>query len=126
MTKVINNKELQIFSSPVNHLVPNIGLRIESLQTGKVAAYSCDTEPCSQVEELAKDADVLLHETSGAGDGHSSASQAAKVAENAGAKSLYFVHYPTHLYQSQDLILAARKNYSGKVKFARDLLELIL
>ena len=123
MGLVLENNEFRVFSSPVCHLVPTLGLRIESLQTGKVIAYSCDTEPCAQVERLAKDADILMHEATGESDGHSSAAQAGTIAENAGAKSLYFIHYHPHLYGSQEMIIDARKNFSGEVNFGRDFLE---
>jgi ribonuclease Z len=123
MTLVIENNEFRLFSSPVKHLVPTIGLRIESLKTGRVIAYSCDTEPCLQVEQLAKNADILLHEATGKILGHSSAEQAAEVAEKSGVKSLYLIHYHPHLYQSQELILEASKKFSGEIKFARDLME---
>jgi ribonuclease BN (tRNA processing enzyme) len=51
-------------------MVPNIGLRVEFKASGKVWAYSCDTEPCSEVVRLGRGADVLVHEVAGAGLGH--------------------------------------------------------
>jgi ribonuclease Z len=87
-------------------------------------AYSCDTEPCSQVIRLGKGADILIHEATGGSYGHSSAAQAGVVAQKAGAKSLCFIHYPPDLYGSQDLIEEARKNFSGEIRFAEDFLSL--
>lgn len=123
LTPVIENNEFRVISSPVNHLVPTIGLRVESLGTGKVIAYSCDTEPCLQVEQLAEDADILLHEATGNILGHTSAAQAGEVAEKSRAKSLYLIHYHPHEYQSQEMIFEASKKFSGEVKFTRDLME---
>lgn len=123
---VLEAQTFRIFSSPVRHIVPTIGLRIESLQTGKVVAYSCDTEPCPQVVALARDADVLIHEATGQSYGHSSSAQAGEVAQNAGAKTLYLIHYPPHLYGAQDILDQAGMNFSGEVKFAQDFTKLAL
>ena len=46
LCEVVANPSLKISASPVKHMIPNIGLRIEFLESGDVAAYSCDTEPC--------------------------------------------------------------------------------
>ncbi|HET7011642.1 MAG TPA: MBL fold metallo-hydrolase, partial [Anaerolineales bacterium] len=64
---VLEKDGYRILASPVRHLVPTIGLRIESDQAEgvKVVAYSCDTEPTPSVVHLASGADVLLHESSG-------------------------------------------------------------
>jgi ribonuclease Z len=124
MTKAMENSEFRFFSSPVKHIVPTIGLRIESLSNGKVIAYSCDTEPCEQVIELGKDADILLHEATGKAYGHSSASQAGEIANEAGVGSLYFVHYPPDKFDSPNMILEAQKKFAGTIKFAWDYLVL--
>jgi len=58
--------EFRIFSSPVRHLIPTIGLRFEFKNSQKILTYSCDTEPCVEVVRLALGADVLIHEASGA------------------------------------------------------------
>ncbi len=66
MTNVIDCLDFRIFSSPVRHLLPTIGLRFEFNHTKKIMAYSCDTEPCAQVVRLAEGADMLIHEAAGA------------------------------------------------------------
>jgi len=124
MVLVLEDDDFRIYSSPVKHLLPTIGLRVESLQTGRVVAYSCDTEPCSQVTKLARNVDILVHEASGQSEGHSSAAQAGEVANLAGVKSLYLIHYPPHFFGSQELLDEAGNNFSGIVKFAEDFLEL--
>jgi ribonuclease Z len=126
MVLVLEDEDFRIYSSPVTHLLPTIGLRVESLQSGRVIAYSCDTEPCSQVVKLARSVDILVHEATGQSHGHSSAAQAGEVANLAGAKSLYLIHYPPHFYGSQELLDEAGNNFSGEVKFAEDFLELEL
>ena len=59
MSLVIGEAELKIYSSPVKHLIPTIGLRIEFVREGKVLAYSCDTEPCPQVVESGQSSGCL-------------------------------------------------------------------
>jgi len=119
-TLLLESEEFRILASPVNHLLPTIGLRIECLETGTVVAYSCDTEPCQQVVELAAQADVLIHEASGASLGHSSASQAGSIARQAGVKSLCLIHYPTGEIDSQAVLDQARETFKGKVFLAED------
>ena len=121
---VMDCPDFRIFSSPVRHLLPTIGLRFEFNRANKVMAYSCDTEPCDEVVRLAKGADVLLHEASGAAHGHSSAAQAAEVARRAEVDELYLIHYPTGKYSSDDLVAQARQRYEGAVKLAEDFMVL--
>jgi ribonuclease Z len=120
MTPVLNSGEFRIFASPVQHFIPNIGLRIEFVGSGKVAAYSCDTEPCEQVIRLAEGADLLIHEASGPLPGHSSAVQAGKAAASSGSKALYLIHYPTGQYTLKDLTAQASKHFAGPITLAED------
>jgi ribonuclease Z len=121
---VLESEELRIFAAPVRHLMPTLGLRIEFLKTNRVFAYSCDTEPCSQVIDLAAGADVLFHEATGATPGHSSASQAASIGRDAQAKSLYLIHYSTGDFDTQTLLDEARRVFPGPVALAEDFMML--
>lgn len=124
MVPVLETDEFRVYASLVHHLIPTIGLRVEFSQSGKVLAYSCDTEPCEEVVRLAAGADVLIHEAAGATIGHTSASQAGKIATRAGVKSLYLIHYPTQDGEHLSLIAEARTTYAGPVALAEDFLEL--
>jgi ribonuclease Z len=124
MTQVMDCEEWRLFSSPVRHLVPTIGVRVEFASSNKVLAYSSDTEPCPQVLRLADDADTLIHESTGEFAGHSSAAQAGQVAAEAQAKSLFLIHYNTRQFEPEQLLADARKSFGGEVKLARDLMEL--
>jgi ribonuclease Z len=104
--------------------MPTIGLRVEFSEIDKSFAYSCDTEPCSQVVDLARDVDVLIHEATGLGAGHSSASQAAGIARDAGAKSLYLIHYPVGGFDTRQLVKEAKGVFSGEVVLAEDYMEI--
>lgn len=126
MTLVLESDEFRIHASPVRHLLPTIGLRLTMLETGKALAYSCDTEPCPQVVELAAGADILIHETSGANPGHSSATQAAGIAREAAVKTLYLIHYPTWDFDARSLVEEARRIYPGTIILAEDFMTLEL
>ena len=124
MTVVLDCPDFRVFSSPVRHLLPTIGLRFEFNHANKVMAYSCDTEPCAQVIRLAEGADVLIHEAAGAARGHSSAEQAGEIASQAEAGELYLIHYPTGKFAKGDLLTDASRRYQGSVKLAEDFMTL--
>jgi ribonuclease Z len=124
MAFVLEDAEWRIFASPVLHLIPNIGLRIESTQSGKVLAYSSDTEPCTQVVRLAYRADILIHESAGANHGHSDSSQAAAIAHEAGINHLYLIHYPTGNFRDETILTRASAYFDGPVFLAEDLMEI--
>ena len=90
---VLEKESYRILSSPVRHLIPTIGLRIESAINDKAIVYSCDTEPCPSVVRLSQGASVLIHEATGAIVGHSSASQAGAIAREADVDQLVLIHY---------------------------------
>ncbi len=117
---VIENQEMKILASPVKHLIPTVGLRVEIPGLGKSVAYSCDTEPCDAVVRLAAGADVLIHEATGASPGHSSPAQAGSIARQAEVGSLYLIHYPTGLPNPDVLVQEAEQIFSGPVTLARD------
>jgi len=124
MTPVLESKEFRIFASPVQHMVPTVGLRLEFIRSKKSLAYSCDTEPCAQVIRLAEGVDVLIHEAAGAFHGHSSAAQAGEAARQAGVGALYLIHYPTGKYASGDLVAEARQRFDGPVNLAEDFMAM--
>lgn len=111
LAPVLGNREFKILSSPVKHMIPTIGLRIEYMDGEFVAAYSSDTSPVPETVRLAEDADVLIHEASGTTFHHSTASQAGEIASQAGVKALYLTHYPSAEKISPDSTLSeAKKN----------------
>ena len=124
MTLALEDEEFRIYISPVRHMIPAMGLRVESLDSGGVMAYSCDTSPCPEVEELAAGADVLIHEATGKSAGHSSAEQAGEVAQKARAKSLYLIHYYTTDGKHLELVARAQKTFSGDVALAEDFMKI--
>lgn len=118
--------EFRVYTSPVRHLIPTMGMRVEVVENGKILAYSCDTSPCSSVRELASGADILIHEATGEMLGHSSAFQAGEVAQKARTKSLYLIHYDVDPSIYRNLTAEAQRVYDGPVFLAEDFLEIDL
>jgi ribonuclease Z len=123
---VLEKNELKILSSPVCHLLPTIGLRIEQSRSNKVIAYSGDTEPCSSLLKLASSADFLIHEATGEGEGHTSPTQAGQIARQAGASRLILIHYPPNHIDLNEMIGLARQAFQGDVQAAEDFMEIEL
>jgi len=124
MAFVLDCPDFKVHSSPVHHMVPTIGLRVECKNPGKVLAYSCDTEPCEQTVRLADGADILIHEAAGASFGHSSAEQAGEIATRAEVGMLYLIHYPTGRYAKGDIAAEASKTYKGEIIIAKDFMTI--
>lgn len=122
--KALENEDFMIQTAPVQHLVPTVGMRVDFKKANFSVAYSCDTEPDGNVVRLAQGAAVLIHEAAGAVKGHSSAAQAAEIAQKAGVEHLYLIHYPETSLQDQSILMEARKIFSGEVAFAEDLQEI--
>lgn len=116
---VFENPEFAVLSTPVRHVVPTLGVRVEILAAGKSFVYSADTEPSAHLAALARETDLLIHEATGMGTGHSSAAQAASVARDARAGRLLLIH--TNPYSDPDAMLAeARAIFPGAVGIASD------
>lgn len=124
MTAVLNCEDFVIHASPVHHMIPNIGLRIEFPQSRKVMAYSCDTEPCEEVVRLGAGADVLIHEAAGESPGHSSAAQAGEIATRAEAGKLFLIHYPTGRFANGNPTGEAALTFRGEIALAKDFMTL--
>ncbi len=116
--------DFNITGSPVHHLIPTIGLRVDFKDSGQALAYSSDTEPCEQVVHLAAGVDVLIHEAAGASLGHSSAAQAGEIAARAEAAALYLIHYPTGRFAGDDLVSEAKSQFQGRIALAKDFMTL--
>lgn len=118
------SNEFCVYSSPVQHMVPTLGLRINFSAAGKSVAYSCDTQPCQAVVDLAAGADILIHEATGEEYGHSSAAQAGEIARQAEVGQLLLIHYPTNHFDYSSLPAQASAVFGGPAALATDLMEL--
>jgi ribonuclease Z len=126
LAPVLESSEFKITASPVHHLIPNIGLRVDCLESGRSMVYSCDTEPCAEVARLAQGVDVLVHECGGSSIGHTPADKAGEIASQSGAGSLYLIHYKTRGIDVPGLAIEASRTYSGPVTIAEDFMKLDL
>jgi ribonuclease Z len=107
--EVLNDDGWHITAAPGLHAVPVIGLRVTDRVSGGVMAYSADTSPSPVITELARSAQLLLHEATGDLPGHSTASQAAEVAAAAGAGELILIHLPPERWLGPAELAAARQ-----------------
>lgn len=105
---VLETDDLLITASPGQHAVPVIGLRVVDKVGGGIMAYSCDTERSEAITELARGAELLIHEATGKSPGHSTAVDAASVAAASGASRLTLVHLPPAKYLDADALDEAR------------------
>ena len=102
----------------VAHPVPAYGLRIEA--EGRVLAYSGDTGTCDALVETARDADFFLCEASfvegkdNPPDLHLTGAEAARMANDAGARRLVLTHVPPW-YDPQIALAEAKETWTGGV-----------
>jgi ribonuclease BN (tRNA processing enzyme) len=114
---------LELDVSPVCHFISANGIAIRG---EKRLAFSGDSGPCSEVAEVAKNADCFLCEATLPEDynaeegwGHLKASEAAKIARAAGAKMLVL----THMWEMPEIpqsVAAAEAEFDGPVVLAKE------
>lgn len=109
---VLVDDDFEIRATPGRHAVPVVGLRVRDLRGGGVLAYSCDTERCDAIAQMAQGVDLLVHEATGAWHGHSSAGDAAEVAATAHAGRLVLVHIPPLTDGGDAMLLEAREHFA--------------
>lgn len=98
---------------------------------GRKIVYANDTRPCKEVIELSRGADVLIHDCTFANDladkaaesGHSTPSEAAEVAKQAGVGQLVLVHISPR-YKDTSEILEQAKQIFPRTIVPQDLMEL--
>jgi len=123
---VLEDETVRVTGSPVKHLIPTLGLRIQFIAENKTLVYSCDTEPCEQMVRLGREADVLIHEATGQSVGHTSPAQAGEIAQKAGAKVLFLIHYSLSRQDPARLLAEAHSTYNGAVHLTRDFMTIEL
>ena len=111
-------------TAPTEHSRPCIALRWEETATGRALVYSCDTAPCESVEELARGAEILIHEatTPGPFESHTSPRQAGEIAARAGAKRLVLVHFSPRwtMPEEQALDEVRAGGFTGQAEIGRE------
>jgi ribonuclease Z len=97
---------------------------------GRRIAYCLDTRPCPEGATLARDADLLLHDSTlaagaeqeAAQKGHSTSRQAAILAKEAGVKRLVLTHISSRYTDAREL-LQGLEGLHDEIMVARDLME---
>jgi ribonuclease BN (tRNA processing enzyme) len=106
----------------VDHPVPAYGLRVTA--DGVTLGYSGDTGPCPGLDEIARDADLLLAEASfrsgvdNPAHLHLTGAQCGEAATRGGARRLMLTHVPPW-YDAADALAEAKGTYTGPISLAR-------
>ena len=103
---------------------------ISYVEHGKKVSYSGDTMPCSNMVELAKDSDILIHESTYFEEFeryHTTFEQALEIAEKANVKNLIVTHISRRYQDDNELrkIIKSHKT-SFDVDLAVDGMKLVL
>jgi ribonuclease Z len=116
--------------TPVDHLPVGGEAAACAVQCGDVRiVYSGDTRPCPALVELARGADLLVHEVGGLDAraasvhrvGHSTAGDAARAAAGAGVRALALFHLPASEWVAPaDLLAEARRHAPGVEVFVSE------
>ena len=130
---VCQTDSYRVLSTPVEHGIPTVAYRIE---TGEGAVViSGDTRPSKSLIELAKGADLLIHECSFPDDmvelarltNHSAASEVGEVANQAGVEKVVLTHlFPLWKGREKEMVKSVNSKFGGEVIASHDLLEIKL
>lgn len=117
----------RVIWNKVLHKSESVGFRFEV--GDKVISFSGDSGYCRELIQICRDADVAVLECSHADEhaveGHLSPSLSAKIAEEAGVKTMVLTHfYPDAL--KSDVETVAQKFFKGKIMLAKDGMQLSL
>ena len=100
---------------------------------GRRLAYCLDPRPCAEAAVLARDADLLLYDSTlapgaeheAAEKGHSTSRQAAVLAKEAGVKRLVLTHISSRYTDAHELLTGV-EGLHDDIVVARDLMELFV
>jgi ribonuclease BN (tRNA processing enzyme)/UTP-glucose-1-phosphate uridylyltransferase len=125
----IGDKEWSIQWEKLTHTENSIGYRVTHKGTGKVWAYSGDTDYCEGILSLVHNADVAVLECSFPDQfkeaGHLTPSLAGQIAREGNIRHLVLSHfYPK--CDGEDIVAQCRRVYSGQITLARDYLRITI
>ena len=100
---------------------------------GKKISYSGDTRPCEAMIRLARDSDILIHESTyevedyqrAVDNAHSTSVEAAEIAKEAEVKELVLTHISTRYTSDENIKSEAQKVFKN-TKVARDYMKIDL
>ena len=100
---------------------------------GKKISYSGDTRPCEEMIRLARDSDILIHESTyeaedhqrAVDNAHSTSVEAAEIAREANVNELVLTHISTRYTSDENIKSEAQKVFKN-TKVARDYMKIDL
>jgi ribonuclease Z len=100
-------------------------------RSGRKIAYTGDTRPVPEFEELVRGADVLIHESTFHSDmeeksmefGHTTSRQAAELAARAGVRKLFLTHISNRYSKDPSPLIDEAEEIFPEAELARDFLE---
>lgn len=130
-TLVFEDEHWIVQATPAQHSRRTVALRFREKVSGGAFVYAADTGRSDRIARFAQGVHTLFHDgnaphrfLSEVGSNHSTASQAAEVAELAGVERLVLVHIdPTRNFREEELLQDAGKYFSGEVTVAQDFQE---
>jgi len=120
---LLENEILEVRTSPVEHEVPTVGLRVTVRANGRSVAFSADTGPCRALVALARGADLLFHECAVVEPHpfHSTPEDVGRTAAEAQVARLVLVHCHHSLTREPERAVAEiSKLFHGRIDFADD------
>ncbi len=114
--------------------INNVEYKIEDLalgiKKGRKIVYTGDTRPMESMKTFAKNADVLIHDTTMDSSmeplvneyGHTSSRQAAEIAKAANVKRLFLYHYSSR-YNDLNVLLNDAKSVFNESYLSKELME---
>jgi len=127
-SRSFKNTGLTISTIPVEHRPESVAYRISGA-SGKSVVYSGDTDYSDNLIALAQDADLFICESAMPDGmkvaGHLTPSLAGKIATQANVKKLMLTHFYPECDQV-DMMFQGRKNFSGQLILAEDLMTVVL
>jgi len=129
MTNFLNTDDFNLYSSPVQHGIPTIGLRVEENISGskKTVVYSSDTEPCDALLRLASNVDTLILECLFTSEvtshkNHMTGLEAGVIAAQASVNRLILVHLDSTIEEKKtQLVTEVRMNYKEDLVIPDDM-----
>jgi len=123
----LNQKGWNMRWETLAHTENSIGYRVTHEGTGKVWAYSGDTDYCEGILRLVHNADVAVLECSFPDQfkrsGHLTPSLAGQIAREGNVRHLVLSHfYPT--CDGEDIVAQCKSVFSGKITMASDYLRI--
>jgi ribonuclease Z len=126
-SKLQHGEEIRL---PNGHIVKPEQV-VGEARSGRKIVYSGDTRPTEHLVKLAANADLLIHEATfdeelmdrAKEDGHSTPTQAAKIAKKTEAKWLILTHVSAR-YQNTQILLKKAKEVFPKVEVAEDFMKI--